>query len=219
MTTPVDEEAAEAEITRLERETEGLKILTAQQDAANEARMAEILKAAAAAPPVKTNETRRHLNELKGAGIEYPQETDYGARQSGGALFPRWLPVPFLVIGCVMCVLEANVAVGDGFELWAPGYDKPAGYSGTYQDLNNEWRGVLDAYPAWIDYYRAHSVTGWVPGDPIPTWNRLALRVNRVRDCSPIQMLTSCARRHLVLARRAHLPPRRRLRAVESELR
>ena len=163
MTTPIDEEA---EIRRLERETEGLKMLTAQQDAKNEARMAKILKAP---PPVEKDETRRHLNELKGTGkgIEYPQETDYGAQQSGGALFPRWLPVPFLVIGCVMCVLEANVAVGDGFELWAPGYDKPAGYLGTYQDLNNEWRGVLDAYPAWIDYYRAHSVTGWVPGDPI----------------------------------------------------
>ena len=213
MTTPIDEEA---EIRRLERETEGLKMLTAQQDAKNEARMAKILKAP---PPVEKDETRRHLNELR-TTVEYPQETDYGTQQSGGALFPRWAPVPFLLIGCAIhCVLEANVAVGDGFELWAPGYDKPAGYSGTYQDLNNEWRGVLDAYPAWIDYYRAHSVTGWVPGDPIPTWNRLALRVNRVRDCSPIQMLTSCARRHLVLARRAHLPPRRRLRAVESELR
>ena len=195
-------------------------MLTAQQDAKNEARMAKILKAP---PPVEKNETKRHLNELRGgkAGLEYPQETDYGARQSGGALFPRWPPVPLLVIGCaIQCVLLVNVAVAPGEVVpWAPGYDKPAGYSGTYQDLNNEWRGVLDAYPAWIDYYRAHSVTGWVPGDPIPTWNRLALRVNCVRDCSPIQRLTPCARRHLVLARRAHLPPRRRLRAVESELR
>lgn len=158
MTTPVDEEAAEAEITRLERETEGLKILTAQQDAANEARMDEVLKAAAAAPPVKTNETRRHhLNELK--GVEYPQETDYGTQQSGGALFPHWAPVPLLVIGCAIhCVLEAHVAVGDGFELWAPGYDKPAGYSGTYDkmrekaraDYNDAYLNVMGAF-AWIN--------------------------------------------------------------------
>ena len=208
---------AEAEIRRLERETEGLKMLTAQQDAKNEARMAKILKAP---PPVEKDETKRHLNELR-TNVEYPQETDYGARQSGGALFPRWLPVPMLVIGCaIQYVLLVNVTVAPGEVVpWAPGYDKPAGYLGTYQDLNNEWRSVLDYYPKWIDYYRAHSVTGWVPGDPIPTWNRLALRVNRARDCSPIQRLTPCARRHLVLARRAHLPPRRRLRAVESELR
>ena len=118
MTTPIDEEA---EIRRLERETEGLKMLTAQQDAKNEARMAKILKAP---PPVEMDETRRHLNELKGPrqGLEYPQETDYGAQQSGGALFPRWPAVPLLVIGrAIQCVLEANVAVGDGFELWAPG--------------------------------------------------------------------------------------------------
>ena len=121
MTTPIDDDAAEAEIRQLERETEGLKMLTAQQDAKNEERMAKILKAP---PPVEKDETRRHLNELKGTGkgIEYPQETDYGAKQSGGALFPRWLPVPMLVIGCaIQCVLSVNVAVGDGFELWAPG--------------------------------------------------------------------------------------------------
>ena len=77
MTTPIDDDAAEAEIRQLERETEGLKMLTAQQDAKNEERMAKILKAP---PPVEKDETRRHLNELKGTGkgIEYPQETDYG---------------------------------------------------------------------------------------------------------------------------------------------
>ena len=216
MTTPIDEEA---EIRRLERETEGLKMLTAQQDAKNEERMAKILKAP---PPVEKDETRRHLNESKRVdAVEYPRETDYGAQQSGGALFPRWPAVPLLVIGCAIhCVLEVNVVVADGSNvLWAPGYDKPAGYLGTYQDLNSEWRSALHAYPEWIDYYRAHSVTSWVPGDPIPTWNRLALRVNRARDCFLIQRLTLCTRRHLVLARRAHLPPRRRLRAVESELR
>ena len=36
MTTPIDEEA---EIRRLERETEGLKMLTAQQDAKNEVKV------------------------------------------------------------------------------------------------------------------------------------------------------------------------------------
>jgi hypothetical protein len=74
MTTPIDDDAAEAEIRQLERETEGLKMLTAQQDAKNEARMAKILKAAAAAAPVEKDETRRHPNELR--GVEYPQETD-----------------------------------------------------------------------------------------------------------------------------------------------
>ena len=55
-------------------------MLTAQQDAKNEARMAEVLKAAAAAPPVKTNETKRHLNELRGPrqGLEYPRSDRAG---------------------------------------------------------------------------------------------------------------------------------------------
>ena len=84
MTTAIDEEA---EIRRLERETEGLKMLTAQQDAKNEARMAKILKAP---PPVEKDETKRHLNESK-RGIEYPQETDYGDAGEGARGLQRRL--------------------------------------------------------------------------------------------------------------------------------
>ena len=73
MTTPTDAEsaeaaaeaAAEAEIRRLDRETEGLKILTAQQDAANQRRMDELDTVSQGLPDRDESEPLEEVDDAK----------------------------------------------------------------------------------------------------------------------------------------------------------